>query len=140
MRASLPTITVGLASPRDIAEIALAVADELEELVRDMRVSDSARELGVQLRLASWLLTMELEGPAADAELTRLLQRAHSLLDEARDVANPPPVSTERPTFAPRVTLRNLALADLFTEDDEQTLVRKAKWDASRSTNRALRN
>lgn len=117
-------------------EVALALAEELDEWVGsgaadEQGEADSSRELSKQLKLLGWLINAELGGDREKmlAELEMLTARVNELL-------LPPVVSGMRRKLTPHA---GMPLAELFgADDEEQTIVKKAKWNLSRNTNRAL--
>jgi len=117
-------------------EVALALAEELDEWAASGKANEQAeadcgRELSKQLKLLGWLINAELGGDRQKmlAELEMLTARVNELL-------LPPFVSGVRRKITPPA---GMALAALFSADaEEQTIVKKAKWNLSRNTNRAL--
>lgn len=124
------------ASAAHVEEVATALAEELEAWLQaqpaeDRNEREVALELARQLRMMGWLVAVDPDNsPSAMDHLEGLVGRAVDLL-------TPLTHSGPRRKITPPAPL---PLATLWgAEDDEQTVVRKAKWDVARSTNRALK-
>ncbi len=125
------------ASAAHAEEIAAALSEELDAWVvagnaSDEREAHAAAEVSKQLRLLGWLVSVESGDSAA-----RLMEQLEQLLGRANDVMSGPMVSGIRRKLTPPV---GISIAELYAEGDESelTVVKKAKWDQSRSTNRIL--
>jgi hypothetical protein len=133
-------------SPAHAEEIALALAEELEAwaLTPDAEQQgevDSAREVGKQLRMLGWLINA---GDAAASDATtslgadrkKLLGELEMLTARVNELLLPPIASGVRRRVTPP---SGVDLSSLWgAEDDEQTVVKKSKWQQSHTTNRAL--
>jgi len=150
-----PEIEVGFPSGRDLEDLAIWVAEAVDDWAHDKGrcptfdpKSDAAREeveaarqLGRALRVLGWMASID-EGKhrdvAAEESLVETLLRAFDLL-----LPTTAPESGERRNLTPiaAIALRDLRALDApdFEEsdfEDEETVVRRAM---PRSTNRILR-
>ncbi|NUP06170.1 MAG: hypothetical protein HOW73_08940 [Polyangiaceae bacterium] len=138
------------ATAREAEEVACALAEELEAWAKDAssparaagaaslseEETSGALELARELRLLGWLVSVDL-----GADFAKLMDRLEGLVARATDVLMPPvdnlAESGPRRKHTPPA---GLSLVTLFgAEDEEQTVVKKAKWDTSRSTNHVLK-
>lgn len=120
-------------------EVASAVAEEVEAWVEAGKAADeteaaNATEVARQLRVIGWLIAVEMQGE----DLGKMMEQLEELVARATEVMTPPATSGVRRKFTPPVPFSVASLYDV-DEDDDMTVVRKAKWDQARSTNRILK-
>jgi hypothetical protein len=142
-----PDIDFEGASPVIVEEVTTACAEELEGWAKwhrsvDVAGAQRAGEIARELRVTGWMIGVSAPGSPERRSLADRLEllagEAATILDDAVSEvrarpqlpSEPPPHSGERPAFKVRIT-------DSF--DDDATLVKKPKWDATRSTNRVLK-
>ncbi len=119
------------ATGADAEEVALALADELEDFAQSAsaEVAKEARETSKELRLFGFLVNAELGG-----DRPRMVEQLEELATRANDLIAPPVVSGVRRRITPAAPM---PLASLYGADDEErTAVRS--WMPGKSTNRVL--
>ncbi len=114
-------------------EIATALADELDRLAAPgSSVSDDERfdlrELARELRMVGYMLSVcdRRDGPSLLARLEGYAWKSYVLVEAPAPGELTPPRGRE---FAARI---------VDVDFDEDTAVKRAKWDVKRSTNRVL--
>jgi hypothetical protein len=134
-------------SPAHAEEVALALAEELEAWAETPDAEqqgevDSAREVAKQLRMLGWLINAGDAAPGdpmtgLGADRKKLLGELEMLTARVNEMLLPPVASGVRRRFTPPV---GIPLASLWgADDEEQTVVKKSKWQQGHTTNRALR-
>lgn len=114
-----------------------ALADELEawlsaDHILDKNEREIALEVARQLRMLGWLISVDLAG-----DTSKMMDQLEWLVARANDLMTPAMTSGVRRRLTP---LRPLPIAALYAEEEDLTVVKKAKWDvAARSTNRLLK-
>lgn len=125
------------ASAPHTEEATAALADELEAWLggnhlRDKAERDIALEVVRQLRMLGWLISVDLA-----ADTSKMVEQLECLVARANDLMTPPMTSGVRRRLTP---LRPLPISAMYSEEDDRTVVKKAKWDVARSsTNRLLK-
>ncbi len=127
-------------------EVALALAEELEAWLATPDAAqqgevDGARQIAQELRMLGWLINADApprgdEALALDGDKKRLLGELEMLTARANELLLPPIASGVRRRVTPPTGIDLSALWG--TDDDERTVVKKAKWQQSHTTNRAL--
>jgi hypothetical protein len=133
-------------SPAHAEEVALALAEEVEAwtLTPDAEQQgevDSAREVAKQLRLLGWLINAGDADPhdpvtGLGADRKKLLGELEMLTARVNEMLLPPIASGVRRRITPPAGIELAALWG--ADDDEQTVVKKSKWQQPHTTNRAL--
>ena len=133
-------------SPAHAEEVALALAEELEAWAQTPDAEkqgelDSAREVAKQLRMLGWLINAGDAAPgdavtALGADRKKLLGELEMLTARVNEMLLPPIASGVRRRITPPC---GMPLAALWgADDEEQTVVKKSKWQRGHTTNRAL--
>ncbi|MBL8739991.1 MAG: hypothetical protein JNK04_02820, partial [Myxococcales bacterium] len=124
-------------SPAHAEEVALALAEELEAWLSTSQAVEqgeveSAREVAKQLRLLGWLINdCAPDGgddsvTALGADRKKLLVELELLTARVNEMLLPPAASGVRRRITPPAGIELAALWG--ADDDEQTVVKKSKW------------
>lgn len=133
-------------SPAHAEEIALALAEEVEAWTETPAAEqqgevEPAREVAKQLRMLGWLINAGDAAPGdrvtgLGADRTKLLGELELLTARVNEMLLPPIASGVRRRITPHA---GVPLAALWgADDEEQTVVKKSKWQRGHTTNRAL--